>query len=294
MISTCLNGQTGPQRFYPGLRRPGLGALGLQPPDRLARPRAARSVRHHHRLAVAALRRAAARHRAAASRAAPARASTSTCRRSRAASSVSARASPPSPRTATVLGRIGNRSRHAAPHGVFRCADEDGRERWIAIAVHDDADWQRLVGALGTPAWARDAGARDRGRPARARRRRSRRDSPGGRATQHAPRARRDAPARRRRRRAGRSTSATCTTIRSSRTAGTSAPSSIRCSGAHPAETHAIRFSDMEPALRRPAPKLGEHTDARAARPARHVGRRDRPPACRRRARLNVRPDPRG
>ena len=31
--------------------------------------------------------------------------------------------------------------------------------------------------------------------------------------------------------------------------------------GAHPAETHAIRFSDMEPALRRPAPKLGEHTD---------------------------------
>jgi len=32
--------------------------------------------------------------------------------------------------------------------------------------------------------------------------------------------------------------------------------------GAHPAETHAIRFSDMEPALRRPAPRLGEHTDA--------------------------------
>src|SRR4029450_9021567 len=26
--------------------------------------------------------------------------------------------------------------------------------------------------------------------------------------------------------------------------------------------THAIRFSAMEPALRRPAPRLGEHTDA--------------------------------
>jgi len=32
--------------------------------------------------------------------------------------------------------------------------------------------------------------------------------------------------------------------------------------GPHPAETHAIRFSAMEPALRRPAPRLGEHTDA--------------------------------
>src|SRR5262249_61757633 len=32
--------------------------------------------------------------------------------------------------------------------------------------------------------------------------------------------------------------------------------------GAHPVETHAIRFSVMEPRLRRPAPRLGEHTDA--------------------------------
>jgi len=32
--------------------------------------------------------------------------------------------------------------------------------------------------------------------------------------------------------------------------------------GRHPAETHAIRFSAMAPALRRPAPCLGEHTDA--------------------------------
>jgi benzylsuccinate CoA-transferase BbsF subunit len=57
-----------------------------------------------------------------------------------------------------VLGRIGNRARHAAPHGVFRCRDaEDGRERWIAIAIHDDADWKRLVAAMDSPAWATDA-----------------------------------------------------------------------------------------------------------------------------------------
>ncbi|MBX3025896.1 CoA transferase [bacterium] len=48
-------------------------------------------------------------------------------------------------------GRIGNRSPHAAPHGVFPCAGED---RWIAIAVHDDEDWRRLVAAIGSPGWA--------------------------------------------------------------------------------------------------------------------------------------------
>src|SRR5581483_594716 len=56
--------------------------------------------------------------------------------------------------TGEILTRMGNRSRDAAPHGVFRCADEDGRERWVAIAVHDDADWRRFVDALGRPAWA--------------------------------------------------------------------------------------------------------------------------------------------
>ena len=50
-----------PAALLPGLRRPGIGALGLQSPHRLARPRARRPVRHHHRLALAALRRAAAR-----------------------------------------------------------------------------------------------------------------------------------------------------------------------------------------------------------------------------------------
>ncbi|MPV88454.1 CoA transferase [Georgenia ruanii] len=41
----------------------------------------------------------------------------------------------------------------AAPHGVYPCAGED---RWVAIAVFDDADWERFVQAIGEPDWARD------------------------------------------------------------------------------------------------------------------------------------------
>jgi crotonobetainyl-CoA:carnitine CoA-transferase CaiB-like acyl-CoA transferase len=41
----------------------------------------------------------------------------------------------------------------AAPHGVYPCRGDD---RWVAIAVFDEADWQRFVVALGSPAWAAD------------------------------------------------------------------------------------------------------------------------------------------
>src|SRR5579875_1673468 len=49
----------------------------------------------------------------------------------------------------------GNRSLHpaAAPHGVYRCQGED---RWVAIAVFSDDDWQRFCGALGDPAWTQE------------------------------------------------------------------------------------------------------------------------------------------
>jgi benzylsuccinate CoA-transferase BbsF subunit len=52
-----------------------------------------------------------------------------------------------------VAGAIGNRHPlwAAAPHGVFRCRGED---RWLAIAVYTDQEWQGLVAALGSPAWA--------------------------------------------------------------------------------------------------------------------------------------------
>ena len=52
-----------------------------------------------------------------------------------------------------VVQRDGNRSRVAAPHGAFPCRGED---RWCTIACHDDADWQRLTRAMGSPSWAAD------------------------------------------------------------------------------------------------------------------------------------------
>jgi benzylsuccinate CoA-transferase BbsF subunit len=48
-----------------------------------------------------------------------------------------------------VLGPRGNASDRYAPHGAYRCADEDGNERWIALAVADDDQWQSMLGALG-------------------------------------------------------------------------------------------------------------------------------------------------
>jgi benzylsuccinate CoA-transferase BbsF subunit len=48
-----------------------------------------------------------------------------------------------------VLGPRGNRSDRYAPHGAYRCADEDGGERWIAIAVADDEQWHAMLPSLG-------------------------------------------------------------------------------------------------------------------------------------------------
>lgn len=56
-----------------------------------------------------------------------------------------------------VNGRVADRNANhdavAVPHGVFPCAGED---RWCAISVHDDAEWTRLVDALGNPDWAKE------------------------------------------------------------------------------------------------------------------------------------------
>jgi crotonobetainyl-CoA:carnitine CoA-transferase CaiB-like acyl-CoA transferase len=48
----------------------------------------------------------------------------------------------------------GNRLEHpnAAPHGVYPAQGED---RWIAIAVFNDAEWRGLVSVMGDPDWAK-------------------------------------------------------------------------------------------------------------------------------------------
>jgi len=54
--------------------------------------------------------------------------------------------------TGRVLGPHGNRSQRFAPHGAYRCRDEEGAERWIAIAVAGDQEWRAMLAVLGDPA----------------------------------------------------------------------------------------------------------------------------------------------
>ncbi len=59
--------------------------------------------------------------------------------------------------TGRVAERHGNRDPWCAPHGVFPCQpDAAGREGWLAIACETDAQWEALRAAMGSPAWAAD------------------------------------------------------------------------------------------------------------------------------------------
>jgi crotonobetainyl-CoA:carnitine CoA-transferase CaiB-like acyl-CoA transferase len=59
----------------------------------------------------------------------------------------------------TLPPRLGNRSRDDVPHGAYPCAGED---RWCAIAVGSDAQWQALADVIGAadPRFATLAGRR--------------------------------------------------------------------------------------------------------------------------------------
>jgi len=46
----------------------------------------------------------------------------------------------------------GNASDYAVPHGVYRCKGDD---RWCAISVITDAEWQAFRNAIGEPDWLR-------------------------------------------------------------------------------------------------------------------------------------------
>lgn len=47
----------------------------------------------------------------------------------------------------------GNRLAYAAPHGIYRCQGDD---RWCAIAVFTDDEWQSFCQVMGNPALAKD------------------------------------------------------------------------------------------------------------------------------------------
>ncbi|MFH1650603.1 MAG: CoA transferase [Chloroflexota bacterium] len=49
-------------------------------------------------------------------------------------------------------GRTGNTSPYAAPHGVYPCLDE----RWCALAVCSDAEWQAFCRVIGKPELGKD------------------------------------------------------------------------------------------------------------------------------------------
>ncbi|HEV8296794.1 MAG TPA: CoA transferase, partial [Acidimicrobiales bacterium] len=53
-----------------------------------------------------------------------------------------------------LLQRQGNRSRNAAPQGLYESAETD---RWIALSVETDEQWRRLRAALGEPAWVQSS-----------------------------------------------------------------------------------------------------------------------------------------
>ncbi len=62
--------------------------------------------------------------------------------------------------TGNVLGREGNRSPWAAPQGLYACHEPSAMgtagERWLALSVANDEQWEALVKVVGAPAWAQD------------------------------------------------------------------------------------------------------------------------------------------
>lgn len=53
-----------------------------------------------------------------------------------------------------VETRQGNRSSYASPHGVFPCK---GDNRWCALAVFNEKQWQSLCKTMGDPEWCRNS-----------------------------------------------------------------------------------------------------------------------------------------
>jgi benzylsuccinate CoA-transferase BbsF subunit len=258
MISTCLNGQTGPQRHYPGFGGQGsalsgfnhlTGWLDREPVGPYGTITDSLSPRFAALLLASALLHRARTGEGQHVDLAQVEAGIACLSESIVTFTANG----------DILGRMGNRSRHAAPHGVFRCADDGGRDRWVAVAVHDDADWARLVAALGRPAWAADpALATAAGRLAGV--------DDVERGVEAWTRTRTPADAAAVLQAAG----VDAAPVEDLGDLHDDAQLAHRAHfrtvehavlGRHPAETHAIRGTDLAPEIRTPAPRLGEHTE---------------------------------
>jgi benzylsuccinate CoA-transferase BbsF subunit len=153
VVSGCLFGQTGPQRHYPGFGGQGSAIAGFNHltgwPDRegvgpYATITDSLSPRYVALLVAGALRE---RRRTGRGR---------HIDLSQIEAGIYSLSEPGLRYAATGerMARRGNRDEVAVPHGVYPCR---GEERWIAIAVFGDEEWRALAGAMGDPAWAREA-----------------------------------------------------------------------------------------------------------------------------------------
>lgn len=145
MVSTCLHGQTGPERDYPGFGGQGSAISGFNHltgwPDREPLgPYGTITDSLSPRFAALAVL-AALRRRRLTGEGCHLDVSQVECAVYCLAETLvrhRVRGSAPS--------RLGNRHERAAPHGAFRCRGED---RWIAIACRSDEEWARLAALAG-------------------------------------------------------------------------------------------------------------------------------------------------
>ena len=145
MVSTCLHGQTGPERDYPGFGGQGSALSGFNHltgwPDREPLgPYGTITDSLAPRFAAAAVAAALIRKQRT-GQGAYLDVSQVECAVYSLGETIveqSVTGEPP--------GRLGNRSRETAPHGAFRCAGDD---RWIAIAIWNDDDWATLASESG-------------------------------------------------------------------------------------------------------------------------------------------------
>ena len=150
MLSTCLQGQTGPHADFPGFGQLMAALSGFYEvsgwPDRApAPPYGAYTDFIVPRLAATALLAALDPRRRTGE------GQHLDVSQFEAALHVLAPALVDHSLSGTVATRAGNASDHAAPHGAYPCAGDD---RWVALSVRGDAEWRAFCDVVARPEWA--------------------------------------------------------------------------------------------------------------------------------------------